>query len=50
MYRLDLKTWRWELVDQGGQVPQPRDEHTGSLYQGQAMIVFGGFVDGVRTN
>lgn len=49
LYRLDMRTFKWELVEQLGEVPLPRDEHTGNLYQ-NSLITFGGFVEGERTN
>ncbi|EAW07358.1 Kelch motif domain protein [Aspergillus clavatus NRRL 1] len=40
--RLDLKTLRWELVDNYGDIPGVRMGHTATLYQGDKLIVFGG--------
>ncbi|KAL4950878.1 hypothetical protein BDW69DRAFT_171192 [Aspergillus filifer] len=40
--RLDLKTLRWDLVDNYGDIPGVRMGHTASLYQGDKLIVFGG--------
>ncbi|KAL2863719.1 Kelch motif domain protein [Aspergillus lucknowensis] len=40
--RLDLKTFRWELVDNYGDIPGVRMGHTSSLYQGDKLIIFGG--------
>ncbi|KAL1962527.1 hypothetical protein VTN77DRAFT_9402 [Rasamsonia byssochlamydoides] len=40
--RLNLKTLRWELVDNYGDIPGVRMGHTASLYQGDKLIVFGG--------
>ena len=46
---LDLKNFKWDVIPDSGEVPATRDEHTCSIY-GNSMIIFGGFVDGVRTN
>ncbi|BDD57317.1 hypothetical protein MAP00_002689 [Monascus purpureus] len=40
--RLDLKTLRWELVDNYGDIPGVRMGHTATIYQGDKLIVFGG--------
>ena len=49
MYTLDLRSYRWEKLTLQGDVPESRDEHTCNIY-GASMIIFGGFVNGVRTN
>jgi N-acetylneuraminic acid mutarotase len=49
MYTLDLQKYRWEVVEQAGEVPSTRDEHSTSLYE-NTMIVFGGFEAGERVN
>ena len=48
-YSLDLKSLKWEMVNARGEVPPLRDEHTANMYEG-TMVIFGGFVDGERTN
>ena len=48
-YALDLKTYKWEIINSRGDVPLNRDEHTAVLYEG-SMNIFGGFVDGQRVN
>ena len=59
-FSLDIKSFRWEIIQsvsyynvvtnlQRGQVPETRDEHTAIIYEG-SMIIFGGFVNGVRSN
>jgi Rab9 effector protein with kelch motifs len=50
LWSLDLKTLRWEVVSSRGEVPITRDDHTAVLYEGNSMFVFGGFVEGERTN
>eukprot|EP00347_Sterkiella_histriomuscorum_P006674 403351868 len=48
-FSLDLKSYRWEVIQSRGQVPTTRDEHTALIYEG-SLIIFGGFVNGVRSN
>lgn len=51
LYALDLKTFRWEfVVDQSGNIPKTRDEHSATLWDTNYMVIFGGFVNGLRTN
>ena len=50
MYALDLQKYRWEVVEQVGEVPSTRDEHSTSLHENSSMIVFGGFEAGERVN
>ncbi|KAL3436682.1 hypothetical protein BDV09DRAFT_43503 [Aspergillus tetrazonus] len=40
--RLNLKTLRWDLVDNYGDIPGVRMGHTANLYQDNKLIVFGG--------
>ncbi|KAL2824165.1 hypothetical protein BDW59DRAFT_89068 [Aspergillus cavernicola] len=40
--RLDLNNFRWELVDNYGDIPGVRMGHTASLYEGDKLVVFGG--------
>jgi N-acetylneuraminic acid mutarotase len=48
---LDLNHFKWELVKSRGDLPMTRDEHTAVAYENdQSMIIFGGFMSGVRTN
>jgi N-acetylneuraminic acid mutarotase len=49
LYSLDLKTYKWEIINARGEVPLSRDEHTAFIYEG-SMVVFGGFVNGDRVN
>jgi hypothetical protein len=51
-YSLDMNQFKWEQVKVRGEtVAEPRDEHTACFYESEAsMIVFGGFIKGVRTN
>ena len=50
-FSLDLNTFRWELVKSRGDLPVTRDEHTAVIDENEhSMIVFGGFLNGQRTN
>ncbi len=50
-YSLDLNNLNWELVKSRGDLPITRDEHTAVFYENEnAMIVFGGFCNGDKTN
>jgi len=49
MYTLDLRSYLWEKLIPQGDAPLSRDEHTCNIY-GASMIIFGGFVNGIRTN
>lgn len=51
LWTLDLKTYKWEIVVPKGAVQPPiRDDHTAVICGHNSMVVFGGFVDGERTN
>lgn len=55
VYSLDLRTFKWELLRVRGangdaeNIPAARDEHTAVIHN-DTIILFGGFVDGERTN
>jgi len=51
-FSLDLNQFKWEIVKvRGDGAPDSRDEHTACFYESEAsMIIFGGFIKGVRTN
>jgi N-acetylneuraminic acid mutarotase len=49
LWALDLKTFRWEVVNGRGEMPAGRDDHSAVVHE-HTMVVFGGFVDGERTN
>lgn len=50
LWILDMKNLRWEYVNNAqGDIPISRDDHTSLVYE-NSMIVFGGFVEGERTN
>ena len=52
-YKLDLNSFYWEIVDyfDENSVIRPRDSHSAVFSQEfNQMIVFGGFIDGDRTN
>lgn len=40
--RLNLKTLKWELVDNYGDIPGVRMGHSANLYQGDKLLVYGG--------
>lgn len=44
-----MQSYKWDLIQVRGESAPPRDEHTASLYD-STMVLFGGFVRGVRTN
>lgn len=54
---LDLKSFEWSIVvgnptnkqSDSGDKPKTRDEHSMDIY-GDKMVIFGGFVEGYRTN
>ena len=54
MYSLDMKSspYKWEIIEPIpiGDHPKTRDEHSACLYDNNSMVIFGGFVNGVRTN
>lgn len=52
LWTLDMKTLRWDSVNNSrGDAPITRDEHTAVLYnENNQIIIFGGFVNGERTN
>lgn len=49
LYILDLKTYKWEKVTSRGDLPEPRDEHTAVIYEGN-MWIYGGNVNGERVD
>jgi hypothetical protein len=53
MYCLDMRSspFKWDIVEPMplGEIPKTRDEHSACVYDG-SMVIFGGFVNGVRTN
>lgn len=49
LWCLDLRTFKWEHVKAKGNPPESRDEHT-AVSDNQSMIIFGGFIDGERTD
>ena len=55
VYSLDLRTFKCEMLRVRGaggdleNIPAARDEHTAVIH-GDTIILFGGFVDGERTN
>ena len=47
---LDLKSFKWDLVNARGDLPPSRDDHTAVFYE-NSMLIFGGFIqNGERTN
>lgn len=49
MFALDIPKNRWDVVEQLGEVPLSRDEHTATLVE-NSMVIFGGFEAGERVN
>lgn len=49
LWVLDLKTFKWDVLIPRGDVPTIRDDHSAVIYE-HTMVIFGGFVDGERTN
>jgi N-acetylneuraminic acid mutarotase len=53
MFALDMRSspFKWEIVEPMplGDNPKTRDEHSACYYD-NSMIIFGGFVNGLRTN
>lgn len=48
-YSLDMNSFKWSKFETKGDVPAPRDDH--SLCKvGDSVYIYGGFVNGVRTN
>lgn len=41
VHSLNLKTWKWDLLNNFGQVPSPRCKHSCSVHEGK-MYIFGG--------
>ena len=51
IFQLELPTMTWKSIRTKGELTKTRDEHTAVLDpQTSNMIVFGGFMDGFRTN
>lgn len=51
VFSLDMRALplKWDIIEQMGDVPKTRDEHTANIFE-NSMVIFGGFVSGVRTN
>ena len=54
IYRLDLQTYNWDQVqtrseDDNASIPNQIDEHSAEI-DGSRVVIFGGFLDGERTN
>ena len=50
VYEFDVNKESWTKLKQGGEVPRPRDDHSLAQVDNERFIIFGGFVDGSRTN
>ena len=50
VFEFDVTKNSWSKLKQTGQVPKPRDDHSLSQIDGERFMIFGGFVDGSRTN
>jgi len=46
----DSKTNAWSKMKQTGDIPKPRDDHAQCQINDSSFIIFGGFVEGSRTN
>jgi hypothetical protein len=49
-YNFDTNKDFWTKLVQVGDVPQPRDDHSLVLVDEMGFLIFGGFVNGSRTN
>ena len=50
VYEFDCNKESWSKMKQSGDVPMPRDDHSLSVIDSSRFIIFGGFVNGSRTN
>lgn len=50
VYEFDVSKEAWTKLKQTGEVPKPRDDHSTAQIDDERFIIFGGFVDGTRTN
>jgi N-acetylneuraminic acid mutarotase len=50
VYEFDVSKETWSKLKQTGDVPKPRDDHSLAQIDDERFIIFGGFVDGSRTN
>jgi len=50
VYEFDVTKESWTKLKQTGDVPKPRDDHSLAQIDDERFIIFGGFVDGSRTN
>jgi hypothetical protein len=50
VYEFDVSKEAWTKLKQNGEVPKPRDDHSLAQIDDERFIIFGGFVDGTRTN
>lgn len=50
VYEFDVSKESWAKLKQTGDVPKPRDDHSLAQIDDERFIIFGGFVDGSRTN
>lgn len=44
LWRLDLDTYKWELMEPSGKLPMERSGHSADVYRGN-MVIFGGLFE-----
>ena len=49
-YEFDSVKGQWSHLKQTGDVPKPRDDHSLAQIDDNSFLIFGGFVEGSRTN
>lgn len=49
-YEFDSNKGHWTQLKQSGDVPKPRDDHSLAQIDDSSFLIFGGFVEGSRTN
>lgn len=50
VYQFDCNKERWSKLQQTGDIPKPRDDHSLAVINDNSFIIFGGFVNGSRCN
>ena len=49
-YEFDSIKSTWTVLKQTGNIPKPRDDHSLAQIDDNSFLIFGGFVEGSRTN
>lgn len=49
-FEFDSNKNMWSKMKQSGDIPKPRDDHAQAQISDNEFIIFGGFVEGSRTN